>query len=152
MRFLIDNNLTTSLTNAAHQAGHMAWHVRDRKWEKLKDPPLLDKAIENDLVIVTRNARDFRREKGKPGLCDKQEIHAGLICLVYENQLGASRQVEGFSAALRYIEGEGITDLVNKGLDCELVEEAWVFTLYDLPAKAAKAEMVAQKTRAKRTA
>jgi predicted nuclease of predicted toxin-antitoxin system len=76
VRFLIDECLHTSLTAVAHKAGHEAHHVNWRNLSGLKDHELRDLVVREDFVLVTNNARDFRRLMGEA------ELHAGLIVIV----------------------------------------------------------------------
>src|SRR5689334_10077226 len=56
IKLLIDECLSPELVHLAHQRGHVAVAVRDRGWTGLKDHEVVAKALEHDMVLVTRNA------------------------------------------------------------------------------------------------
>lgn len=134
--FLIDECLSPELVQLAHRAGYAATAVRDRGWTGLKDDELVEKAFEHDLVLVTRNARDFRGSSpdSAGGLLRKVDVHPGLVCIDTERDDGFDipKQLRLFEIALDELKPE--PDLVNQAL--EVIEEedrAIVVTRYELP-------------------
>ncbi len=71
MILLIDECLHTSLTEVANRAGFEAHHVNWRGWSGLTDRKLLELVVREEFVLVTNNARDFRK------LMAEAELHAG---------------------------------------------------------------------------
>jgi predicted nuclease of predicted toxin-antitoxin system len=89
---LIDECLTVDLVLVASHAGHEAQrvaHVGKAGW---KDWNGLRYAGENDFILVTNNASDFRQ------LYATQPLHAGLIILI--PAVGRDLQQKLFQAAL----------------------------------------------------
>jgi hypothetical protein len=83
-RLLIDECLSPALVQLAIDAGHVeSTSVRDRGRLGLKDWELMEYVVQEDFILVTRNAQDFRGDgKANPGgLHASAEVHAGLICL-----------------------------------------------------------------------
>jgi hypothetical protein len=81
-RLLIDECLSPELVQLAIEAGHVeSSSVRDRGRLGLKDWELMVYVIQEDFVLVTRNAQDFRGagEANPGGLHGSAEVHAGLI-------------------------------------------------------------------------
>jgi Domain of unknown function (DUF5615) len=68
-RLLIDECLSPELAQLAIDAGHVeSTSVRDRGRLGLKDWELMEYVIEEDFILVTRNAQDFRGAgKANPG-------------------------------------------------------------------------------------
>lgn len=115
--FLIDECLSPELVRLAHRDGYAATAVRDRGWTGLKDAELVAKALENDLVLVTRNARDFRRGSSPDaagGLLRKVDVHPGLVCIDTERDDGFDipRRLRLFEIALDELKPD--PDLVNQ--------------------------------------
>jgi predicted nuclease of predicted toxin-antitoxin system len=121
MRFLIDENLSTTLAGAAHEAGHEAYHVVHLGMAGDKDHVVLAKALELDAIIVTNNARDFR------GLVGHVDLHPGLIIVL--PCVAIRRQNALFAIAVKHLEGR--SDLINKVLE---VDEPGSVTEYEMPA------------------
>ena len=76
MRFLIDECLSVQLVAVAGAAGHEAHHVAHVGKAGWKDWNVVHYAREQDLVLVTNNAADFRK------LYAAQPLHAGLVILI----------------------------------------------------------------------
>lgn len=123
VKFLIDECLSPELVKLANTHGYEAVAVRDRGWNGLKDPEIVAKAFENDMVLVTHNAKDFRGSSptSTGGLLRKVEVHPGLICIETERGDGfdIAKQLRLFEVALNEMKD---VDLVNKAVD--VVEEA----------------------------
>lgn len=134
--FLIDECLSPELVRIAHRDGYAAVAVRDRGWIGLKDPEIVAKALEHDMVLVTRNARDFRGSSptATGGLLRKVDVHPGLVCIDTERDDGFDipKQLRLFEVVLE--EMKTAPDLMNQAL--EVVEEedgGVVVTRYELP-------------------
>ncbi|MBI1948133.1 MAG: DUF5615 family PIN-like protein [Deltaproteobacteria bacterium] len=134
--FLIDECLSPELSQQAHEAGFASTSMRDRGWAGLLDHEVVRKALDHDLVLVTRNARDFRGdpESGEGGLLRRVAVHPGLICLDSERDEGfdVAKQRELFAAALDEVQRVG--DLVNLVVDVlEELNGDLRIDLYDMP-------------------
>lgn len=76
MRLFLDECLSPRIAQALNAEGlHVAAHPRDFGGRGAPDHMVLARCIEEDLVVVTQNARDFR------ALVGTQDIHPGLIVL-----------------------------------------------------------------------
>jgi predicted nuclease of predicted toxin-antitoxin system len=91
VRLLIDENLSPTLTTIAHDHGYDAIAVRDRNALRKSDSALLALCIEEERVMVTANAGDFR------ALCVTTEVHPGLVVLPAAMR---AAQQENLAAAL----------------------------------------------------
>ena len=76
MRFLVDECLSVELVTVAAEAGYEAHHVAHVGKAGWKDWNVLRHASENDFVLVTNNAADFRK------LYAEESLHAGLVILI----------------------------------------------------------------------
>ena len=76
MRLFLDECLSPKIAQALNAEGiHVVLHPRDFGGLGASDYHVLARCVEQDLVLVTANARDFR------GLVSTQEVHPGLIIL-----------------------------------------------------------------------
>jgi predicted nuclease of predicted toxin-antitoxin system len=73
---LVDECLSVALVTVAAEAGYEAHHVAHVGKAGWKDWNVLRHACENDFVLVTNNAADFRK------LYAEQSLHAGLVILI----------------------------------------------------------------------
>jgi predicted nuclease of predicted toxin-antitoxin system len=123
-RFLIDENLSPRLVAPAHQRGYVAMHVNHLGLQTEKDWDLL-KVIENDdWVLVTNNAIEFR------GRYRRIEIHPGVVFLIPSAR--GLDQVRLFEAALDHV--RQMPDLVNRAIDVTFDQTGKIVaTAYDLP-------------------
>ena len=87
MKFLIDECLPPELIDLAVKRGHEASFLPWLGKSGLKDWDLAPLAIDNGMVLVTNNSKDFRGERGKPGYTTKEPIHPGLVCLNCDPEL-----------------------------------------------------------------
>ncbi len=126
MRFLIDECLSTDLVTVAGQSGHEARHVAHVGRAGWKDWNVTRYASDNDLILVTNNAGDFRQ------LYAAQPLHAGLIILL--PNVGRDLQQRLFRAALDELATTG--EPVNRVLEVDLDGGEVTLTLYDLPPDA----------------
>lgn len=76
MRFLIDECLTPELADEANRAGFEAYHVAHLGMAGRKDWNVVRRALDNDLILVTNDARDFR------ALYEQERSHPGLVILI----------------------------------------------------------------------
>ena len=123
-RFLIDENLSPALVEPARRRGFEAMHVNYLGLRTETDWDLLKVIAEQDWVLVTNNAIEFR------GRYRDIELHPGVIFL-----LPAARRAEQlrlFEAALDRVGTDG--DMVNRALDVAFDSNGSVsVTAYDLP-------------------
>lgn len=75
LKLFIDENLSPRLVQTAQTRGLDATCTRDRGKLGLPDHVLLQLCIDEDRVLVTENAGDFR------ALCNHAGLHPGLILL-----------------------------------------------------------------------
>jgi predicted nuclease of predicted toxin-antitoxin system len=104
MRFLIDECLSPALAEAAHRAGFEAYHVAHRGWSGKTDAAILERVLNEELVLVTNNRDDFL------ALMGGVELHPGLV-VVLEN-VRREEQVRLFGLMLE-VAGT-MTSLINK--------------------------------------
>lgn len=108
-RFIIDENLSVLLPKTAHDRGFEATHVNHRGLHQAKDWEILRVIVEEDWVLVTNNAIEFR------GRFQRLMVHPGVIFLL--PAIARAGQIELFSAALDVI--ERVPDMVNMALDVD---------------------------------
>jgi hypothetical protein len=77
VRLLLDENVSPSLARRLAAKGVNAWHTRDRGLSCAEDHVVWRRAIDEDRVVVTINARDFVK------LAAREELHGGLITLPF---------------------------------------------------------------------
>jgi hypothetical protein len=134
-RLLIDECLSPELAQLAIDAGHVeSTSVRDRGRLGLKDWELMEYVIEEDFILVTRNAQVFRGAgKANPGgLHGAIEVHAGLICLDSALEMDLDLQQELFRHALNML--TELPDLINQALEVYENEDGLIsVNTYDIP-------------------
>jgi predicted nuclease of predicted toxin-antitoxin system len=126
VRFLIDECLSIDLVTVAGQCGHEARHVAHVGRAGWKDWNVARYASDNDLILVTNNASDFRQ------LYAAEALHAGLVILL--PNVGRDLQQRLFRAALEELALIG--EPVNRVLEVDLDGGEVTLTLYDLPPAA----------------
>ena len=126
MRFLIDECLSTDLVTVAGHCGHEARHVAHVGRAGWKDWNVTRYAGDNDLILVTNNASDFRQ------LYAAEALHAGLVILI--PNVSRVLQQRLFRAALDELATAG--EPVNRVLEVDLDGEDVTLTAYDLPPPA----------------
>ena len=106
MRFFVDECVSPTLSQHLNQGHHDAIHPRDRG--RLRDPDhvVFAHAIEEDRIIVTENADDFRK------LAAGVELHPGLIILPSVARAEAQRLIDLVIAHLVDHGGERPQDLL----------------------------------------
>ena len=126
MRFLIDECLTVQLVTIAGQAGYEAHHVAHVGKAGWKDWHVMQHAREEDFVLVTNNAVDFRQ------LYAAQPLHAGLVILI--PNVDGEMQQRLFTGALEQRAHYG--EPINQVLEIDLEGEEAIFVFYELPSPA----------------
>jgi predicted nuclease of predicted toxin-antitoxin system len=123
-RFLIDENLSVKLPEAAHERGFEATHVVHLGLSEWKDWNILEIVADGGWVFVTNNAVEFRSRYRAI------ELHPGVIFLLPSVRRG--QQLSLFEAALDHIATN--PDLTNKALDIAFSERGEVVVQrYALP-------------------
>ena len=107
LRFLIDENLSPALAEPARARGFEAMHVNHLGLRTETDWDLLKIITEQDWVLVTNNAIEFR---GRYGTI---ELHPGVIFLLPAVRRLA--QVQLFETALEQVKAD--PDMINRALD-----------------------------------
>jgi predicted nuclease of predicted toxin-antitoxin system len=87
MKLWFDEDLSPTLVNLANSLGLHATCNRDRGLLNATDRELRVAAHDEDYVIVTDNARDYRP------LCRREQLHPGLIIVPADHGLLAQRQL-----------------------------------------------------------
>lgn len=137
LKLLVDECLSDELVKMAIDAGHLeSSHVRWQGKGGFKDWELMPFVLDGDWTLVTNNSFDFRGDAKNPGTRGyhaKVEIHAGLICLNWDQSL-AGLEIHRSCFELALNELPNIPDMVNKCLEVSVDSfgEATI-TLYDLP-------------------
>ncbi len=115
-RFLIDENLSVALSEAAHAAGFEAMHVVHLGLASERDWDLLTVVRDGDWVLVTNNAVEFQRRYARLA------IHAGVVFI--RPSVRRAQQLELFGAALADIATE--PDIVNIAVDVDYDEAGFI--------------------------
>ena len=124
MRLVIDECLSPQLALRLNATGlHDAVHPLHVGRRGEPDHRVLERCIAEDRVIVTENARDFRR------LVGETELHPGLIILPALDREGTWKLLESALAVIRE-RGEPMSVMVNHVLE---VDESGVMTILPLP-------------------
>jgi predicted nuclease of predicted toxin-antitoxin system len=123
-RFLVDENLSPILVEVARERGFEAMHVNHLGLRTETDWNLLKVIAEQDWILVTNNAIEFR------GRYREIELHPGVVFLV--PAVLRAEQVRLFGTALDYVRAQ--PDMVNRAMDITFGPECEVVvTMYDLP-------------------
>ena len=123
MRLFLDESLSPRLAQALNATGrHMVLHPRDHGGLGKPDHAVLARCVEQDLVLVTENARDFR------ALVEASDIHSGLITLPSAPRV---RSLALLEAAVAFLEARGdpMDAMVNHVLE---IDEEGGAVLYQL--------------------
>lgn len=124
MELFIDECLSPSLAAELNATGfHVAQHPRDFGGLGDPDHTVLRKCIDNNLVIVTQNARDFR------ALVATEEVHPGLIILPLAGKARSKELVEQAIAYLHKL-GDPMIVMINSVLE---IASNGSMSLYNLP-------------------
>ena len=119
--WLIDECLSPKLAEVATSRSQSAWHVNHRGLARRADPLIARWCVGHDLVLVTNNARDFRR------VYANFELHPGLVILL--PRVERPDQIVLFGAVLDRVATE--PDLINKLVE---IDAAGAITIMDWPA------------------
>lgn len=123
-RFLIDENLSVALAEAAHAAGFEAMHVVHLGLASERDWDLLTIVRDGDWVLVTNNAIEFHRRYARLA------IHAGVVFI--RPSVRRDQQLGLFGAALADIASE--PDIINVAVDVDYDGEGRIrIRRYTLP-------------------
>jgi predicted nuclease of predicted toxin-antitoxin system len=126
VKFLIDECLTVQLVTVAGQAGYEAYHVAHVGKAGWKDWNVMQHARDQDFILVTNNAADFRK------LYAAQPLHAGLV--IVSPNVSGEMQHRLFMAALGELAHHG--EPVNQVLEIDLDGEEAIVGFYELPSPA----------------
>ena len=111
MRLFLDECLSPAIASTINRQGvHLAMHPRDFGGLGQPDHAVLQRCLDEDLVLVTANARDFR------ALVASEDVHPGLIVLPCLDR----RESEALlHAAIRYLSerGDPMQIIVNHVLE-----------------------------------
>lgn len=124
MRLYLDECLSPGVAlRLMQEDGHYAVHPRNMGGLGLPDHVILARCLEDDLVIVTSNAGDFR------ALARREELHPGLILMP---DVGRDRSLELIRQAVAHLEalGDPATVMVNCALE---IDVHGAVALYNLP-------------------
>ena len=88
LKFFIDECLSPTLARRLNELGIDAFHPLDVRKRGQPDHVVLKRCIDEDRVLVTENARDFR------GLVGRAEVHPGLIIFPSIDREGTWRLME----------------------------------------------------------
>ena len=122
-RFLIDENLSPRLVEAARARGFEAMHVNHLGLRTETDWALLQVIADDDWLLVTNNAIEFR------GRYRQIALHPGVVFLL--PNVRGTEQTRLFEEALDAIQLR--PDMVNRALDVTISEGKILVTAYDLP-------------------
>jgi len=126
MKFLIDEDLSPKVAEGLRMDdGLDIIHVRDRGLLGESDSVILQRAYEEDRILVTANVKDFQR------LARARELHPGIV-LVLDGCLSRDEQLALMRKVVAEIEQELLEerDMVNRVLEIEVNGES---NFYDLP-------------------
>ena len=126
MKFLIDEDLSPKVAERLRiDDGLDVIYVRDRGLLGESDAVVLQKAYDEDRILVTANVRDFQR------LARARELHPGIV-LFLDGTLSRNEQLALMRKVVVEITQEGLEeqDMVNRVLEMETNRES---TFYDLP-------------------
>lgn len=126
MRLFLDECLSPKIAQALNAEGiHVALHPRDFGGLGASDHHVLARCVEQDLVLVTANARDFR------ALVTAQDVHPGLVILP---SVGRERSESLLRDAIAYLSkhGDPMDVIVNHVLEVSIEAE---MTLSMLPTQ-----------------
>lgn len=124
MRLFLDECLSPQIALELNAEGrHYVIHPRNNGGLGDPDHKVLERCIDEDLIIVTQNACDFR------ALAAREEIHPGMIMLPC---VGRARAEGLIRRAIAHVEmlGDPAVIMVNKVLE---IDSVGGIVLYDLP-------------------
>lgn len=95
MKLLLDENVSPALASDLNRRNIDTTSIRDRGMNGASDKRVLEYAFDDDRIVVTGNADDFR------GLCSAAEMHPGLIVIEAGDR---EQQKDMLDAAVAHIE------------------------------------------------
>ena len=109
VKLLLDENVSARVAERLRDEGVDAVHVRDRGMTGATDAEVLEKAFEEDRILVTANVGDFER------LARARELHGGLV-LLEDGGLTREEQAAVLRSGVGAIEREYADgrDLINR--------------------------------------
>lgn len=110
MKFLVDECLSPKIAIRLNELRFDAIHPRDRGWRGQQDHAILNHAYQEDRIIVTANAEDFKK------LVSGRELHPGLIILPNVGSERGTRLLETV-IAFAGAKGNPSDDLVNRVIE-----------------------------------
>lgn len=123
VRLFLDECISPAISRALNAEGaHFVMHPRDFGGLGAPDREVLARCVQQDLVLVTQNARDF------VGLVSVQDIHPGLIILPCVGRVRSERMLRAVIEQLSK-RGDPMEVMVNRVLEVTADEE---MTLSDL--------------------
>ncbi len=134
-KLLIDENLSPTLVEIAHERGYECAHVSHLGLSGTKDWELKNTIFDGDWTFITANNVDFRGPADAPGTAGEYadvQLHAGLICVTAEGPLNREGQQAVFRAILDEL--AALIDLTNRVLEVHVRRSLEVtFRTYQLP-------------------
>ena len=88
MKFFVDECLSPALARRLNDLGFDAFHPLDVGRRGELDHTVLNRCVDEDRILITENARDFR------GLVGRVDVHPGLIILPSISRQGTLRLLE----------------------------------------------------------
>ena len=126
MKFLIDEDLSPRVAERVRTEGGVdVIHLRDRDLLGQPDPVILQRAYDEDRILVTANVKDFQR------LARARALHPGIV-LVLGGSLSRDEQVALMYKAIAELEQELLEgrDMVNRVLEIEANGECNFYDLF----------------------
>jgi len=126
MKLLMDEDLSPKVAERLRvEDGLDAVHVRDRGLLSEPDRVVLERAFDEDRILVTANVGDFQR------LARARELHPGIV-LFLDGALSREEQLELMRSVVATLEQEleEGRDMINRVLE---IEAGGDLCFYDLP-------------------
>jgi hypothetical protein len=122
---LLDENVSPSNVRPLAEAGHDVFHVRDRGLMGQPDHVIWRRAVDENRILVTINARDFVR------LARREELHGGLV--TFPSGARPYEQLMSIARAIEHLEADNARggDPMNRWLD---IGDDGAIRIIDLPA------------------
>lgn len=117
MRFLIDECLSPLLVSVAAEFGYEAYHIARIGKAGWPDPDVTRYAINEDFILVTNNASDYRN------LYQREPLHAGLIIIVLN--VNRPEQMRLFNDVLVRLTAQG--EPINHALEIDVDSSGVIF-------------------------
>jgi predicted nuclease of predicted toxin-antitoxin system len=122
LRFLVDEDVSPAHVAQLNKLGHYAVHVAHVGLAGRSDRAQVEYAIENTLIIITKNVEDFL------DLAADVDVHPGMIVL-RDGSLRRTEEWAWIEPVIRHLADNAI-DPINKVVD---VTGPGVFTVRDIP-------------------